>query len=39
MPVTAGAEFLKREGFNAVRVPLAVSALVSTEPDGGYDAS
>jgi hypothetical protein len=35
MPVEAGAEFLKREGFNAVRIPLAVDALVSTEPDGG----
>ena len=35
MPVENGAEFLKREGFNAVRVPLAVSALVSNEPDGG----
>ena len=35
MPVEAGAAYLAAQGFNAVRVPLAVSALLSDQPDGG----
>ena len=34
MPVSAGAALLRREGFNAVRIPLAVSALISGSSDG-----
>ena len=34
MPVEAGAAFLREQGFNAVRIPLAVSALISGQRDG-----
>ena len=35
MPVEIGAAFLRKNGFNAVRVPLAVSALLDKSPDAG----
>ena len=34
MPVSAGAAYLRAQGFNAVRVPLAVSALITNAANG-----
>ena len=35
MPVDMGAAFLRKNGFNAVRIPLAVNALLDRSPDAG----
>ena len=35
MPVDIGASFLRKNGFNAVRIPLAVNALLDRSPDAG----